>query len=136
MLMFGWDFKLMLSQDSEDEIRLRFAFELAKWLWQDELNPRVRCAFGNVLFQVEFSVTLICRKKQNVKKYHLHLDAGLKQNVLSRCHTGRCFGWKMQKNYLNFWSRQMWNRKHRKKAREGKESNLGEKPKIWWLFKR
>ena len=23
-------------------------FGLAIWLWQDELNPRVRCAFGNV----------------------------------------------------------------------------------------
>ena len=40
----------MLSQDSEDDIRSRFAFELAIWLWQDELNPRVRCAFGNVLY--------------------------------------------------------------------------------------
>ena len=38
----------MLSQDSEDEIRSRFTFELAIWLWKDELNPRVRCAFGNV----------------------------------------------------------------------------------------
>ena len=38
----------MLSQDSEDEIRSRFVFELAIRLWQDELNPRVRCAFGNV----------------------------------------------------------------------------------------
>ena len=41
----------MLGQDSEDEIRSRFAFELAIWLWQDELNPRVRCAFGNVYYQ-------------------------------------------------------------------------------------
>ena len=40
----------MLSQDSEDEIRSRFAFELAIWLWQDELNPRVRCSFGNVCY--------------------------------------------------------------------------------------
>ena len=23
-------------------------FDLKKLLWQDELNPRVRCAFGNV----------------------------------------------------------------------------------------
>ena len=38
----------MLSQDSEDEMRSRFVFVLAIWLWQDELNPRVRCAFGNV----------------------------------------------------------------------------------------
>ena len=40
----------MLFQDSEDEIRSRFVFELAIWLWQDELNPRVCCAFGNVLY--------------------------------------------------------------------------------------
>ena len=38
----------MLNQDSEIEILSRFVFELAIWLWQDELNPRVRCAFGNV----------------------------------------------------------------------------------------
>ena len=25
-------------------------FDLKKLLWQDELNPRVRCAFGNVSF--------------------------------------------------------------------------------------
>ena len=44
----------MLSQDSEDEMWSRFVFELVIWpqklLWQDELNPRVRCAFGNVFF--------------------------------------------------------------------------------------
>ena len=43
--MLGWDF--------EDEVWLRFVFELLIWpnrlLWKDELNPRVRCAFGNVL---------------------------------------------------------------------------------------
>ena len=25
-------------------------YDLKKLLWQDELNPRVRCAFGNVSF--------------------------------------------------------------------------------------
>ena len=38
--MFGWEFLLMLSRDSEDDFK--------KLLWQGELNPRVRCAFGNV----------------------------------------------------------------------------------------
>ena len=42
--------KLMLGRDSEDETWSRFLFELAIWLWQDELNPRVRCAFGNVYY--------------------------------------------------------------------------------------
>ena len=44
----------MLSQDSEDEIRSRFVFELAIRLWQDELNPRVRFAFGNVFIPFLF----------------------------------------------------------------------------------
>ena len=48
----------MLIQDSEDEIRSRFVFELAIWLWQDELNPRVRCAFGNVFFRFRFQESL------------------------------------------------------------------------------
>ena len=44
----------MLSQDSEDEfdqdLCLNLWHGLKKLLWQDELNPRVRCAFGNVFF--------------------------------------------------------------------------------------
>ena len=43
----------MLGRDFEDEVWSRFVFELVIWpnslLWKDELNPRVRCAFGNVL---------------------------------------------------------------------------------------
>ena len=42
----------MLSRESEDEmcqdLCLNFWYDLKKLLWQDELNPRVRCAFGNV----------------------------------------------------------------------------------------
>ena len=42
----------MLGRGFEDEVWLRFVFELLIWpnrlLWKDELNPRVRCAFGNV----------------------------------------------------------------------------------------
>ena len=42
----------MLGRDFEDEVWTRFVFELVIWpnrlLWKDELNPRVRCAFGNV----------------------------------------------------------------------------------------
>ena len=44
----------MCSRDYEDEMWSRFVFELVIWpnrlLWKDELNPRVRCAFGNVFF--------------------------------------------------------------------------------------
>ena len=30
-------------------------------LWQDELNPRVRCAFGNVLFLPQHESDSTCR---------------------------------------------------------------------------
>ena len=49
----------MLSQDSEDEIRSRFEFELAILLWQVELNPRVRCAFGNVFYLFYDKITFL-----------------------------------------------------------------------------
>ena len=42
----------MFGRDFEDEVWSRFVFELVIWpnslLWKDELDPRVRCAFGNV----------------------------------------------------------------------------------------
>ena len=45
----------MLGRDFEDEVWTRFLFELVIWpnrlLCKDELNPRVRCAFGNVLWR-------------------------------------------------------------------------------------
>ena len=44
----------MLGRDFEDEVWSRFVFELVirpnRLLWKDELNPWVRCAFGNVIF--------------------------------------------------------------------------------------
>ena len=47
---WSWSSGLMLSRDSEDEMWFVFElwYDLKKLLWQDELNPRVRCAFGNV----------------------------------------------------------------------------------------
>ena len=68
----------MLSQDSEDEIRSRFVFELAIWLWQDELNPRVRCAFGNVC-----CLLLIAHLLEQVKEALVVSDllSGVQQGV-------------------------------------------------------
>ena len=63
----------MLNQDSEDEIRSRFAFELAIWLWQDELNPRVHCAFGNV-WSISSEFIMLC----------ISYDIGLLETVVSR----------------------------------------------------
>ena len=52
----------MLGRDFEDEVWTRFVFELVIWpnrlLWKDELNPRVRCAFGNVFDGMTFIRTL------------------------------------------------------------------------------
>ena len=32
----------------DQDLCLSLRYDLKKLLWQDELNPRVRCAFGNV----------------------------------------------------------------------------------------
>ena len=51
----------MFGRDFEAGVSSRFVFELVIWpnrlLRKDELNPRVRCAFGNVLL---FSQNQIC----------------------------------------------------------------------------
>ena len=53
----------MLGRDFEDEVWLRFVFELVIWpnrlLWKDELNPRVRCAFGNVCINLRPTMLII-----------------------------------------------------------------------------
>ena len=33
---------------SDQDLCLNLRYDLKNLLWQDELNPRVRCAFGNV----------------------------------------------------------------------------------------
>ena len=44
MLMFGWCLVEILKMKCDQDL----LHDLKKLLWQDELNPRVRCAFGNV----------------------------------------------------------------------------------------
>ena len=34
--------------ECDQDLCLNFWYDFKKSLWQDELNPRVRCAFGNV----------------------------------------------------------------------------------------
>ena len=38
----------------DQDLCLNFWYNLRMLLWQDELNPRVRCAFGNVEFLQHF----------------------------------------------------------------------------------
>ena len=59
--MFGWDFEVNACSRFW---RGRFVFELVIWpnrlLWKNELNPRVRCAFGNVFTNDASACLLNC----------------------------------------------------------------------------
>ena len=70
----------MLGRYSEDEIWSRFVFELAIWLWQDELNPRVRCAFGNVFLNIS---SRICERIVLNILYHWNLWAVMTIGLLN-----------------------------------------------------
>ena len=51
----------------DQDLCLNLCYDLKKLLWQDELNPRVRCAFGNVYI----GASLICNLlfwKYTIKK--------------------------------------------------------------------
>ena len=47
--IFSWRLVEILKMKCDQDLCLNFWYDLKKLLWQDELNPRVRCAFGNVL---------------------------------------------------------------------------------------
>ena len=54
MLMFGWDFEVsvveIMKQKFDQDLCLNLWYYPLGYLGiKDELNPRVRCAFGNVL---------------------------------------------------------------------------------------
>ena len=43
----------------DQDLCLKLWYDLKKLLWQDELNPRVRCAFGNVYYITQFDLIVI-----------------------------------------------------------------------------
>ena len=98
----------MLSQDSEDEIRSRFAFALAIWLWQDELNPRVRCAFGNVFF------ILLTLFMVDDNPYDHQGKKGLRSQAKARGKSTRCLPavapqvWKTERTLAETESVSLW----------------------------
>ena len=47
--IFCWCLVEILKMKCDQDLCLNFWYDFKKLLWQDELNPRVRCAFGNVL---------------------------------------------------------------------------------------
>ena len=47
--IFCWYLVKILKMKCDQDLCLNFWYDFKKLLWQDELNPRVRCAFGNVI---------------------------------------------------------------------------------------
>ena len=54
----------------DQDLCLNLCYDLKKLLWQDELNPRVRCAFGNVLVAAEMGLKK--KSKETVSACHDH----------------------------------------------------------------
>ena len=50
----------------DQDLCLNFWYDFKKLLWQDELNPRVRCAFGNVFFVQQLQLNL----KNVIQHFH------------------------------------------------------------------
>ena len=48
--IFSWCLDGILKMKCAQDLCLNLWYDLKKLLWQDELNPRVRCAFGNVFW--------------------------------------------------------------------------------------
>ena len=46
--IFSWCLVEILKMKCDQDLSLNLCYDLKKLLWRDELNPRVRCAFGNV----------------------------------------------------------------------------------------
>ena len=78
--IFCWCLVEILKMKCDQDLCLNFWYDFKKLLWQDELNPRVRCAFGNVFFifrdifhilLVSFYMTGMCRCPPPSPKMHL-----------------------------------------------------------------
>ena len=81
-------------------------YDLKKLLWQDELNPRVRCAFGNVwksaphLFQEEVRMIvktsmhtpdIIITDGTDMKVHFRFYDEVMQSNVMEKLYIFACF---------------------------------------------
>ena len=49
----------ILKMNCDQDLCLNLLYDLKKVLWHDELNPRVRCAFGNVFILCSFTFSLL-----------------------------------------------------------------------------
>ena len=67
--MLSWDFYLMLiveilKMKCDQDLCLNLWYDFKKLLWQDELNPWVRCAFGNVCVTKLPKFTISCHNNK------------------------------------------------------------------------
>ena len=70
--MFGWDFLLMLSRDSEDEMWSRFMFELLIWLQEATLARWTQSSGPLCLWQC-FCMKSHCQQSTSLHKIHGNL---------------------------------------------------------------
>ena len=56
--IFCWCLVQILKMKCDQDLCLNFWYDFKKLLWQHELNPRVRCAFGNVFYICNFCFRL------------------------------------------------------------------------------
>ena len=60
LIFWSWCLVDILKIKFDQDLFLNLWYDLKKLLLQDELNPRVRCAFGNVYFQYHSILNNFC----------------------------------------------------------------------------
>ena len=91
-ILISWCLVVILKMKCDQDLCLTLWYDLKKLLWQDELNPRVRCAFGNVLYfcWCYFSCFFqVCRLEVN-RKVICYYTSTLPPNYYGLIHRG-CF---------------------------------------------
>ena len=79
--LFGWDFLLMLSQDSEDEMWSRFMFELLIWLQEVTLARWTQPSSPLCLWQCFISIFLLDPKR--ARQWCLSTTTGF--SIIAQC---------------------------------------------------
>ena len=109
--MFGWDFLLMLSQDSEDEMWSRFMFELLTWLqevtlarWTQPLGPLClwQCFFLSYYSLSRRTWVRLLRDLFNAKKYWRD------KNTAKKFLRHKVIATKLLRGPQNHWEMKLW----------------------------
>ena len=107
MLMFGWDFLLMLSRDSEDEMWSRFMFELLIWLQEATLARWTQSSGPLCLWQCflhKLNLTAWCQISTFTKPIQLPKQFLASSNLFSQTNMSKWFLLMIQfLEHLWFW---------------------------------